>query len=76
MNEIILKEKFDVEMMKKLIYSNKIDKKDQIDLINKLKKYSDGIFEVKYKNDIFGRLKTSTYTYVCMYEYVCIYFHV
>ena len=27
MNEIVLKEKFDVEMMKKLIYSNKIDKK-------------------------------------------------
>ena len=60
MNEIVLKEKFDVEMMKKLIYSNKIDKKDQIYLINKLKKYPDGIFEVKYQNDIFGRLKTST----------------
>ena len=60
MNEIVLKEKFDVEMMKKLIYSNKIDKKDQIYLINKLKKYPDGIFEVKYKNDTFGRLKTST----------------
>ena len=27
MNEIILKEKFDAEMMKKLIYFNKIDKK-------------------------------------------------
>ena len=27
MNEIVLKEKFDVEMMKKLIYRNKIDKK-------------------------------------------------
>jgi len=39
MNEIVLKEKIDVEMMKKLIYSNKIDKKDQIYLINKLKKY-------------------------------------
>ncbi len=60
MNEIVLKEKIDVEMMKKLIYSNKIDKKDQIYLINKLKKYPDVIFEVKYKNDIFGRLKTST----------------
>ena len=60
MNEIILKEKFDVEMLKKLIYSNKIDKKDQIYLIKELKKYQDGIFEVKYKNDIFGRLKTST----------------
>ena len=59
MNEIVLKEKFDVEMMKKLIYSNKIDKKDQIYLINKLKKYPDGMLEVKYKNDIFGRLKTS-----------------
>ena len=85
MNEIVLKEKIDVEMMKKLIYSNKIDKKDQIYLINKLKKYPDVIFEVKYKNDIFGRLKTSTdnkhfiphymlgtiNTYVWMY--VCMY---
>ena len=44
----------------KIIFSNKTDKKDQIYLINKLKKYPDGIFEVKYKNDIFGRLKTST----------------
>jgi len=35
MNEIILKEKFHREMMKKLIYCNKIDKKDQICLINK-----------------------------------------
>ena len=42
------------------MYINKIDKKDQIYLINKLKKYPDGIFEVKYKNDIYGRLKTST----------------
>jgi hypothetical protein len=37
MNEIVLKEKFDVEMMKKLIYCNKIDTKDQIYLIKKLK---------------------------------------
>ena len=46
-------------MMIKLLFCNKIDKKDQIYLINKLKKYPDGTFEVKYKNDIFGRLKTS-----------------
>ena len=44
-------------MMKKLKNCNKIDKKDKIYLINKLKKYPDGIFEVKYKKDIFGRLK-------------------
>jgi hypothetical protein len=43
MNEIILQEKVDVEMMKKIIYCNKIDKKDQIYLINKLTKYPDGI---------------------------------
>jgi hypothetical protein len=60
MNEIILKERFDKEMMENLIYCNKNDEKDQIYLINKLKMYPDGIFEVKYKNDIFGRLKTST----------------
>ena len=47
-------------MMIKLLFCNKIDKKDQIYLINKLKKYPDGTFEVKYKNDIFGRLKTFT----------------
>jgi hypothetical protein len=33
MNEIVLKEKFDVEMMQKIIYCNKIDKNDQIHLI-------------------------------------------
>jgi hypothetical protein len=37
MNDIVLKESFDIEVMKKLIYCNKIDKKVQIYLINKLK---------------------------------------
>ena len=46
--------------MNRLIYCNKIDNQDQIYLIKNLKKYPDGIFEVKYKNDIFGRWKTST----------------
>ena len=74
MTEIIQKDKLDVEMAKKFIYCNKIEKKDQMYLINKLKKYT-GIFEVKYENDIYGRFKTSTdnkhstphdMTYVCM----------
>ena len=47
-------------MMIKLLFCNKIDKKDQIYLINTLKKYPDGICEVKYKNDIFRRFQTST----------------
>lgn len=57
---IILNEKFNVSNAQRLICCNKIKPEDRIYLINKLKKYPNGIMQIKYNVDKgFGRFKTN-----------------